>query len=106
MELSVSRRSFAKGDWVVYCKTKYTTHPGRRAKNIEAAESGDSYSYSIDKFWIVANVLADGKLLLQTRRGKQHLIDADDPNLRPATLWDRIRYRAYFRQIQLSDCDY
>jgi hypothetical protein len=105
MELSVSRRAFVKGDWVIYCKTKYTTHPGQRAKDVRADANGDGYYYSVDKHWLVANVLADGKLLLQTRRGKQHVIKADDPNLRPATLWERICYRAQFGQIQLSDCE-
>jgi hypothetical protein len=65
--------------------------------------TGDGYSYSIDKFWLVENVLADGKLLLQTRGGKQHLIDENDPNLRFVTLWDQICYRARFRQLRLSD---
>ena len=99
----MSRRSFVIGDWVVYCKTKYGNHPSRRAKNIVASESGDGYSYSIDKFWLVENVLADGQLLLQTRGGKQHLIDENDPNLRLATLWDRICNCACFKQIRLSD---
>jgi hypothetical protein len=101
MEENVSRRSFAKGDWVVFRKRKSTTHPGPRAQDIRAAAHGDTYYYSVEKFWIVADVLADGKLLLQTRRGKQHVIDANDPQLRRATLWDRIRYRAHFLQIQV-----
>ena len=101
----MSRRSFVKGAWVVYCKTKYATYPSRRAKNVVAVERGDGYNYSVDKFWVVANVLADGKLLLQTRRGKQHVIDRNDPNLRLATLWERIRHRARFKQLQLSDSE-
>ena len=37
MELGESHRLFMKGDWVVYCKAKYTTHLGQRAEDIEAA---------------------------------------------------------------------
>jgi hypothetical protein len=47
--------------------------------------------------------MADGKLLLKTRRGKTHVIAANDPNLRHATLWDRIRYRAHFHQLALPE---
>ena len=98
----MGRRQFMKGDWVIYCKTKYTRHPGQRAKDIAAAANGDGYYYLVDKFWVVSNVLADGKLLLRTRRGKQHRIDANDSKLRMATLWDRLRYRARFKQTELS----
>ena len=81
MDLQLSCRSFVKGDWVVYCKTKFTPHPGRRAREIRAAANGDNYCYSVDKFWVVANVFPDGKLLLQTRRGKKHVVDANDMKL-------------------------
>jgi hypothetical protein len=102
MDLQLSRRSFSKGDWVVYCKTKFTPHPGRRAREIRAAANGDNYCYSVDKFWVVADVLPDGKLLLQTRRGKKHVVGANDVKLRRATLWDRLRYRAHFKRLQLA----
>jgi hypothetical protein len=97
------RQTYAKGDWVVYCKTKCTRLPGRRARDIRAAANGDNYSYSVDKFWIVADVFPDGKLLLQTRRGKKHIVDVYDMKLRRATLWDRVRNRAHFKRIQLLD---
>jgi hypothetical protein len=98
----MSRPLFEKGDWVVYCKAKCTTHPGPRARDIHAAANGDSYFYSVEKCWLVERVLADGNLLLRTRRGKNHVIARDDPKLRIATLWDRIRYRTQFKQLQLS----
>src|SRR5262245_32344603 len=93
---------FETGDWVVYCKSKCEPHPGRRGKDIFAAGKGDRYVYSVEKCWVVADVLADGRLLLQTRRGKTHLIDRRDPKLRLATLWDRIRYRPQFKQLMHS----
>jgi hypothetical protein len=97
------RRPFKPGDLVVFRRRKHTTHPGRRAQDVEASAHGDYYNYFIDKFWIVVDELADGKLRLQTRRGKVHVVSADDPNLRHATLWDRIRYRTRFMQLQPPD---
>jgi hypothetical protein len=97
------QRTFKRGDWVVVRRRKYSTHPGRRARDIEAAERGDYYSYVVDKFWVVADVLSNGHLLLTTRRGKRHTIDANDPELRRATFWDVIRYRARFGRLERSE---
>lgn len=96
-------RSFQPGDWVVFRRIKHTTHPGPRARDIHATEHGDNYSYIVDKFWIVDEVLADGRLILRTRRGKTHTVRADDPNLRSATLWERLRYRARFVELKSTD---
>ena len=93
---------FKPGDCVVYRKMKHTTHPGRRAQFVHASSKGDCYSYFVEKFWIVRQVLANNTLLLQTRRGKTHVINERDPNLRRATLWDRIRYRERFTQLQVK----
>jgi hypothetical protein len=96
------RRRFIKGDWVVYRRLKCTTHPGRRAQEVYASPNGDSYDYFVDKFWVVDDVLPDGSLLLRTRRGKTHAVGQDDPNLRHATLWDRIRNRQRFVELQAT----
>jgi len=95
----MARRQFKSGDWVVFRRTKHTTRPGQRAQIVHPTAHGDQYNYIVDKFWVVAAVQPDGQLLLQTRRGKTHVVDADDPNLRHATWWDRIRYRARFAQL-------
>ena len=93
-------RPFRKGDWVVYSRLKVTTHPGRRAHDVNASANGDDYNYLVDKFWIVADVLTDHKLLLRTRRGKTHVVGEQDLNLRHASLWDRIRNRGRFIEMQ------
>ena len=69
---------YHRGDWVIYKKSKYSTQPGPRAKNVSPAQSGDKYAYTVDKFWVVADVLEDGRLVLRTRRGKEHTVGADD----------------------------
>jgi hypothetical protein len=94
------RRAFRKGDCVVYRRSKYTTHPGPRAHDVDASEHGDNYHYLVDKFWIVADIPVEGQLLLRTRRGKTHVVEALDPNLRHATWWDRIRYHRRFVELQ------
>lgn len=99
----MAERSFAKGDWVIFRRKKITTHPGPRAKEVQAAPHGDDYYYFVDKFWIVAQVMGEDKLLLQTRRGKQHIIHRDDPQLRHASLWDRIVHRRRFTSIPPPD---
>ena len=74
------RRPFRQGDWVVYRRLKFTTHPGHRAHDVDASAHGDYYSYFVDKFWVVAEVLADHQLLLKTRRGKTHIVADNDSN--------------------------
>jgi hypothetical protein len=90
------------GDWIIYRKTKFSTHPGPRAQNVSPAEHGDEYAYTVDKFWIVAEVRSDGTLLLRTRKGKAHAVRADDPNLRKANWWDRWRFRERFESIDAA----
>jgi hypothetical protein len=99
------KSSIKSGDVVVYRKHKHTPLPGPRARQVHAATKGDCYNYIIDKFWIVGNVLSDGRLLLRTRGGKTHVVDCRDPNLRRATFWDRLRHRTRFGQLQRAMSD-
>jgi hypothetical protein len=87
---------FRRGAPVVYRLTKSSIKPGPRAQRVDPAPRGDSYSYLVEKYWVVRDVLPDGRLLLATRRGKEHTIDSDDPNLRHARWWERIVYRSRF----------
>jgi hypothetical protein len=95
----MKQQRFNPGDSVVYRKSKQTTNPGPRAQSIRAARKGDHYSYCVDKFWVVRQVLGNGKLLVETRRGKVHVLDVNDPNLRRPSLLQRIRYRDRFAQL-------
>ena len=56
----------------VYSKQKHSVSPGPRAREVDAAARGETYSYTVDKFWIIKQHLEDGQLLLITRTGKQH----------------------------------
>ena len=94
------RTKLKPGDVVIYRKQKYTTRPGRRARQVQPAPNGDYYTYIVEKFWIVGQSMADGRLLLQTRRGKTHVVDDSDPSLRRPSLLDHIRYRTRFSQLE------
>lgn len=94
---------FQPGDYVVYRKTKFSQRPGPRAVNVRPASKGDSYSYVVDKFWVVHHVAEDGTLTLKTPRGKSHTVGADDPLLRRANIYERWRYRDRFVSSAQAD---
>ncbi len=89
-------RRFLAGDWVIYRKPKHSTKPGPRARDIKPTRYGEDYTYFVTKFWIVEDVLEDGRLRVRTRRGKTHLLDAADRNLRRVPRWQRWLYRKWF----------
>ena len=85
---------FRPGDQVIYRRHKRSVSPGPRARDVTAARCVDDYSYSVDKFGIVREALSDGTLI--TRRGKEHVASASDPNLRHPSRWERFLYRSRF----------
>jgi len=93
-------RSLARGEWVIYRKAKHSPSPGPRAQEVTPSPHGEFYSYVVDKFWVVERVLDEGQLQLRTRRGKQHLVSADDPNLRRARWWERWVFRRRFQAVE------
>ncbi|QDV26552.1 hypothetical protein [Aureliella helgolandensis] len=84
------------GDWVVYTKQKVSPSPGRRAQDVAPAAKGELYSYIVEKYWTVCDVLEDGQVKLRTRRGKEHLVKPTDPMLRKASIFERILLRKRF----------
>lgn len=95
-------RRFRAGERVVYTRDKYTPSPGPRAKNIIASPNGESYQYQVDKFWIVTDVQPDGRVVVETRRGKQHVVESDDTHLRKASLFERIFKAKLFPQQKID----
>lgn len=92
----MQRGRFSPGDPVIYRKFKYSSTPGPRAKDVDPAPRGEDYTYSIDKFWVVVELCSENRVLLETRRGKQHVVELTDPNLRHARWWEKIFYRDRF----------
>jgi len=97
----LKKRRFQVADRIIYRKTKYSKHPGSRARLIAPTVNGDAYSYCVDKFWVVTSVFPDGTLLAKTRTGKLHRLNANDPNLRHATLWESFLNRSRFPSTSL-----
>ena len=98
----VKEISWSVGDLVVYRKSKVSSSPGPRAKGVSPSSGGDSYNYTVDKFWIVKELLPEGNLLVQTLRGKEHTLAADDFSLRKPYLWERWFLRRRFRELSES----
>ncbi len=94
---------FSAGDPVIYRKSKHSTTPGPRARCVDPARHGEEYTYIVDKFWVVVEVRSDKCLLLATRRGKQHIVECTDPNLRHARWWEKLLYRERFPKPTLTD---
>lgn len=90
--------AFRPGDWVVYHKTKHSVCPGPRAVAVTPSQCGDTYSYVVEKFWVVAEV-NDDRVVLRTRRGKQHIVPANDPNLERPGWFKRWLYRRRFQSV-------
>ncbi len=88
------------GSRVIYRKTKHSRKPGPRAGAISPSKHGDSYGYFVDKYWVVVERKAPNKFVVLTRRGKRLTLDADDPNLRPANLLDRLLHGKRFPRIK------
>jgi hypothetical protein len=83
---------FRPGDVVVYLKQKSSLHPGPHARDIQPAVHGDFYSYEVEKFWRVVAVKQNNTLVVRTRKGKQHTIATNDPNLRRARWYERLLF--------------
>lgn len=90
---------YRTGDWIIYRKSKRSQNPGPRAEQIQPAGGGEGYSYVVEKYWVVKEVQPGNQLLLQTRRGKTHLLSATDPTIRKANWWQRFRHRRRFEEV-------
>ena len=82
--------TFKPGDRVVFEMEKHSTSPGPRASSIKPEPHGEGYYYRVDKYWIVKEVRNDGTVVLETRRGKRHVLPADHHGLRHANWRERL----------------
>lgn len=91
-----AKRQYKSGDPVIYRVTKSSACPGPRAKDITPAEHGETYTYQVDKFWLIDQLLDGNRALIRTRRGKTRIVELSDVNLRPARWWELLLHRAQF----------
>jgi hypothetical protein len=94
--------SVSIGDRVVYRKRKVSTHPGPNARAIDPSPRGETYVYEVEKLWTVVEVGEGGRFVVLTRRGKRHVLDAADPNVRRASLWERMKFWRRFPRAARS----
>lgn len=87
---------FKPGDRIVYRLSKHSTHPTPRAVEVWPEPRGEAYTYEVMKYWVVAGVQPDGRILAMTRRGKSRTIQRDDPALRRARWWERLFFASRF----------
>jgi hypothetical protein len=83
-------RGYARGDCVIYRKTKQKSRPARRARNIHLAPKGETYTYDIDKYCCILELNEEGDAVLLTRRGGRLTVAVSNSRLRPARWWERI----------------
>ncbi len=76
--------------------TRNSTRLPPGAKQVVPSLRGESYSYVLDKFWLVMGKADSGKLRVRTRRGREFQIDPDDRRLRAATWRERAVWRHKF----------
>ena len=95
------RPKFSTGDRVIFSRDKYSNRPGPRAKNVSPTPHGETYSYQVDKYWVVIEVNEDGSLVLKTRRGKTHVVPMEDPRVRRANWWERMLYASRFPSLEV-----
>lgn len=95
-------KSLRPGACVIFSVTRHSTHPDPRASDVHPDPHGEGYTYAVDKFWVVTDE-HDGRIAVKTRRGKVHVIDANDPRLQVASWWQRMIHRSRFPKMRPID---
>jgi hypothetical protein len=90
---------YKTGDRVVFTATKHSDHPTPRAEDLEPEPHGEGYSYAVRKYWVVAGINPDGSVKVLTRRGKERMVAASDPRLRPARWWESLLMSSRFPRL-------
>ncbi|MEE9233773.1 MAG: hypothetical protein V3U07_09955 [Nitrospirales bacterium] len=84
------------GDFIIFRKWKSSTSPSPQAKNTYPSQSGEMYSYGIDKYWTVVEVVDDQTIEIETRRGKRHRIEKNPSIMRKAGFLDKLLHKDRF----------
>jgi hypothetical protein len=92
----IFRGRFHTGAPIVYRVVETSTCPGPEARDIHPAERGELYYYLTHKYWRVEEVRQDGWIVALTPLMEHYYLRREDPNLRKANLFERLRYAARF----------
>ena len=81
--------TYKVGDFIVFRKWKSSTHPSPRAKETYPSKHGDTYTYGIDKYWKVVEIIDGDTIEVETRRGKRHRLSLKTAKFRKMNFLDR-----------------
>ncbi|TWT55409.1 hypothetical protein KOR42_27950 [Thalassoglobus neptunius] len=95
-----SASTWEVGDWVIYRKQKRSTSPGPRAEAIHPDEHGEKYTYLVEKYWVVEDIVDGEQLKLVTKRGKRHEVPVTDPRLREPKWWEKWILAKRFKEVE------
>jgi hypothetical protein len=96
---SLFGRRFRPGVPIVYRVQETSTCPSPDALDVYPSEHGESYDYLANKYWRVEKVLEDGSIVALTPFMEHEYLKRNDPNLRKASLIERLRYGARFPSL-------
>jgi hypothetical protein len=101
MALLLSRltKSFRPGDRVIFSLRRHGARPAVGARDVRPEPNGEAYWYVVDKLWVVTETRGD-YVVVQTDRGRIHILDAADSRLRRAPWWQRLIFRHRFPKPQ------
>ena len=92
-------RRFSTGEPVVYEEVQQPTNAQIR-QSAQLADSDDSGV--VYHFMTVMESREKGTLVLLTQSGKLHVTHNNNPNLRRASWWERLRYPNRFPRIKVT----
>ncbi len=90
------RRQLEVGVPIIYRVVEASNHPGPEAREIHPSAQGELYYYLTMKYWRVEQILEDGWIVALTPLMEHQYLRRDDPNLRRASLVERLRFAARF----------
>ena len=95
-----TRSVFNVGTPLIYRQDEVSVRPIANAHDVQPAERGEFYYYSIINYLRVTEVLGDGRIIAVARNHQRLCFWPNDSSLRKARLTERVRYRRRFLQAQ------
>ena len=89
-------RRFRAGAPIIYRAIATSAPLGREAHQVQVASKGEFYYYVTHKYWRVEEVRPDGIIVARSSLMEQYFLRPNDPNLRKASFFERLRYATRF----------
>lgn len=90
------RKRLRAGAPIVYRVQETSTCPSPDAVSVYPSERGESYDYLANRYWRVEEVIEDDWIVALTPLMEHQYLRRNDPNLRKASLLERLRYAGRF----------